>query len=390
MIKNHLFAAYASCTLLWCSMATDLAAQELSQTGKQLTFRKAEIPIEGEYIDAVFYTDSLSQELRPKIIIRKESVDFMTRAGALQHRVVTRTGRYATIAVNGKFIGFYHPRRFVVYKDTGELLWQDAPPEEGSEDVPERGYRISSQGNVCILLRRKGSIIFHNQHGAVLAEHAITDGMSRTLEGEWSSDGQYFVVSATITGMYRDNRLFLFDARGAKLWEKSMDNRWAVEREFSPQLRWLLLMYWDFDVRKSGIAILAVQDGSIAHDLSQIDLFNPAISSDGKYFLARGSYVKGQPGQKAALFDIQTGIKRFEIFLPKRILDYVIFSDERVIYVLHDSEIVKLDMSGAVISNFAFERQEGSEDILRIHRGSTADRVLIRTSKSLLYMNVSE
>jgi len=132
MIKTHLFAAYASCALLWCSMATDLAAQGLSQPVQQLTFRKADIPIEGEYIDAVFYTDSLTQELRPKIVIRKESIDFMTRAGALQHRVVTRTGRYATIAVKGKFIGFYHPRRFVVYKDTGELLWQDAPPEEGT------------------------------------------------------------------------------------------------------------------------------------------------------------------------------------------------------------------------------------------------------------------
>lgn len=48
MIKPHLFLANAICVLLWCNMATDLAAQELSQTGKQLTFRKANIPIEGE------------------------------------------------------------------------------------------------------------------------------------------------------------------------------------------------------------------------------------------------------------------------------------------------------------------------------------------------------
>ncbi|MCK6562183.1 hypothetical protein HUU39_25250 [candidate division KSB1 bacterium] len=227
MIKTHLFAAYASCTLLWCSLAIELAAQGLSQSVQQLTFRKVDIPIEGEYIDAVFYTDSLTQELRPKIVIREESVDFVSREGSLKNRVITPNGRFATIAGSGKYIGFYKDG-FQIYRDDGELLWRDAPYGD-SEDGPGRRYTISSQGIVCNVLKEEGKIIFHDHNGNIAAAHPITGGMSRTLNGEWSADGQFFLVSATMTGMYRDNRLFLFDVRGTKLWEKRTDNRWVVE-----------------------------------------------------------------------------------------------------------------------------------------------------------------
>jgi outer membrane protein assembly factor BamB len=387
MIKPHPFLACASCSLLWCILSIDVAAQELPQTGKHLAFRKADIPIEGEYIDAAFYVNSLTQELRPKIVTRKESVDFMTRDGAIRHRVITHSGLTATITSNGQFIGFYKDG-FRLYKDTGELLWQDTPDED--YDGPERLYRISSQGVVCNLFREKGKAIFHNQYGVVTAAHAITNGMSRTLNGEWSPDGQFFLVSATMTGMYRDNRLFLFDARGTKLWEKRTDNRWAVEVEFSPKSRWIFLIYRDFSARALGIAILTTQEGSIVHELSHADLRFPCISTNERHFLVRARYLKERPGQKLVLFDIETGTKLFEIFLPKPILDYVIFSDEEVIYVLHQSELVKLDMTGAVVGSYDFGKLEASQNTLRFEGGSTADRALLRSPKSFLYLNQSK
>ncbi|MDL1875059.1 hypothetical protein FBQ85_07785 [Cytophagia bacterium CHB2] len=387
MIKTHLFAAYASCALLWCSMATDLAAQDLSQTGKQLAFRKANIPIEGEYIDAVFYTDSSAQELRPKIIIRKESVDFMTRAGAIRHRVITHSGPTATITCNGQFICFYK-EGFCFYKDTGDLLWQDAPEED--EDGPGRLYKISSLGLVCNVLKQNGKIIFHSQQGTVMAVHAITDGMSRTLDGEWSPDGQYFLASASITSMLHDNRIFLFDAQGAKLWEKRLDEKWAVEIEFSPKSKWIFLRYRDFNDRTFGNTLLATQDGAAVHDLIQNDLLFPTFSTDERYFLARGRHRREGPGQKLVLFDIETGTALFEIFLAKPIIDYVVFPDEVVIYVLHQSEIVKLDVSGAVIGAYAFEKLEAPLNILRLQDGSTPNQVLIRGQGSYLYLNPSK
>lgn len=385
--------------MLWCSLAIELAAQDSAQSGKQLAFRKVDVPIEGEYIDAVFYSDSLSQALRPKIIIREESVDFMTREGALQHRVITRTGRYAMMAANGKFIGFYNLDRFIVYKDTGELLWQDTPPEEGSEDVPERGYRISSQGNVCTLLRHKGSIIFHSQHGAVLAEYAITDGMSRTLEGEWSPDGQYFLA---YHGM-RITQLHLFDARGAKLWNRSLEQKYVVEVEFSPQSKWIFLGYHDLSNRTSGNAILTTLNGSIVHDWSHVGLLPPFVhgwshaallspffSVDERYALAQGNYQKERPDQQLVLFDIQTGAKQFEILWPKHIIDYTVFSNAGTIYILQDSEVIKLDMSGAMVGKIDFGHLGLSRDRLRIDDGSTADRVLIRSHQRFLILNEGE
>lgn len=386
MIKSHLFAAYASCTLLWCSMATDLAAQELSQAGKQLAFRKADIPIEGEYIDAVFYTDSPAQELQPKIIIRKESVDFMTREGLLRHRVIAQVGESAKIAAHGRYIGFYHKGRFSVYKDSGELLWQDAPPYDGDEDVPERRYRISSQGIVCTVLRDKGKVIFHNQQGTIMAEHGVTNSMSRTLNGEWSPDGQYFLASA---GMMI-TQLHLFDARGAKLWDKSLEQKYVVEVEFSPQSKWIFLGYHDFSDRTSGNAILTTLDGSIVHDWSHAALLSPFFSVDERYVLAKGSYQKERPGQQLVLFDIQTGAKQFEIFLPKYIIDYTVFSDAGTIYVLQDSEAIKLDMSGAMVGKIDFGHLGLSRDQLRIDDESTADRVLIRSHQSFLNLNEGE
>ncbi|MCG3157446.1 MAG: hypothetical protein DKINENOH_04080 [bacterium] len=389
MIKTHLFAAYASCTLLWCSLAIELAAQGLSQSVQQLTFRKVDIPIEGEYIDAVFYTDSLSQELRPKIIIRKESVDFMTREGLLRHRVIAQVGESAKIAAHGRYIGFYHEGRFSVYKDSGESLWQDTPPNEGDEDVPERRYRISSQGIVCTVLRDKGKVIFHNQQGTIIAEHGVTNSMSRTLDGDWSPDGEYFLVSATMTGMYRDNRLFLFDARGTKLWEIRTDNRWAVDVEFSSKSSWASLTYRDLSARTFGIAIISTRDGSIARELSHSNLLYPFISSDERYLLAKDRYLKERSGQRLVLFDIQAGAQLFEIFLSKPIVDYVVFPDDQAIFALHQSEIVKLDMTGAVVGSYDLGELDTSQNTLQLQGESTADRVLIRSQKSFLYLNPS-
>jgi len=386
MIKLHQLLTYAGCALLWCSTANDIAAQSLTQTEKQFTLRKADVPIEGEYIDAVFYADPVTQELRPKIVIRNESVDFITREGSLRNRVVERVGETAKIAANGEFIGFYHPDRFCVYKDTGDLLWQDAPPEEGSEDVPERRYRLSSQGIVCNVLRHKGKIIFHDQQGAVMAEHSITNGMSRTLNGEWSPDGQYFLASA---GM-RITQLHLFDARGAKQWDKRLEQKYVVDVEFSPKSKWIFLGYHDFSDRTSGNAILTLLDGSIVHDLIHADLLFPSFSVDEKYVFAKGRYLKDRPGQQFVLFDIQAGAKLFEIFLPKYIIDFIIFSEAGTIYVLHDSEIVKLDMSGAAVGKIDFGQLKISRDQLRIHDESTADRVLIRGHKNFLDLSTSE
>lgn len=311
----------------------------------------------------------------------------MTREGAIKQRIITHSGPTATITSNGQFIGFYKDG-FRLYKDTGELLWQDTPDED--YDGPERRYRISSQGVVCNLFREKGKAIFHNQYGVVTAAHAITDGMSRTLNGEWSPDGQYFLVSATMTGMYRDNRLFLFDAQGTKLWEKNTDKRWAVEIEFSPKSNWIFLIYRDLNARAFGIAIITTQDGSIAHDLSHSNLLYPSISTDEKHFLAKGRNPKERPGERFALFEIQTGIKLFENFSPKPIIDYVIFPDEEVVYVLHQSEMVKLDMAGAVIGSYDFGKLEASQNTLRLEGGSTADRVLIRSYESFLHLNQSK
>ncbi|NUO82977.1 hypothetical protein HUU05_23135 [candidate division KSB1 bacterium] len=84
MIKPRQLLTYASYALLWCGTVTDISAQNLAQTGNQFTLRTTEVPIEGEYVDAVFYADSVTQELRPKIIIRKESVDFISLSGTLK------------------------------------------------------------------------------------------------------------------------------------------------------------------------------------------------------------------------------------------------------------------------------------------------------------------
>ncbi|NUM66931.1 hypothetical protein HUU39_16970 [candidate division KSB1 bacterium] len=396
MIKPHLFLANAICVLLWCSLAIELAAQGLSQPVQQLTFQKADIPIEGEYIDAVFYADSLSQELRPKIIIRKESVDFMTREGLLKHRVVTPNGRFARIATNGRFIGFNHSG-FEIYSDSGIFLWQDAEWED--IEGPGRLYTISSKGIVCNVNNDAGKVVFHDLHGTVTAEHAITDGMSRTLSGEWSPDGQYFLA---YHGM-RITQLHLFDARGAKLWNRSLEQKYVVEVEFSPQSKWIFLGYHDLSNRTSGNAILTTLNGSIVHDWSHVGLLPPFVhgwshaallspffSVDERYVLAQGTYQKERPGQQLVLFDIQTGAKQFEILWPKYIIDYSVFSDAGTIYILQDSEAIKLDMSGAMVGKIDFGHLGLSRDRLRIDDGSTADRVLIRSHQSFLVLNKGE
>lgn len=90
------------------------------------------------------------------------------------------------------------------------------------------------------------------------------------------------------------------------------------------------------------------------------------------------------------LFDIQTGASLFEIFVPKPIIDYVIFPDEEAIYVLHQSEMVKLDMTGAVVGSYEFGELEAPQNALRLEGGSTADRVLIRNHESFLYLNLTK
>ncbi|RIK58540.1 hypothetical protein DCC62_29360 [candidate division KSB1 bacterium] len=382
MIKFNCFLFFVS-SLLCCNLAIDVAAQDSMQTGKQLKFRKADIPIEGEYISAVFHIDSLTQELRPKIIVRKESVDFMTGEGVLKHCVVTPNGRFATVAKNGAYIGFYLKGGYHFYGSCGEFLWQDAEWED--TEGPGRLYKISSLGIVCNINSDVGRIIFHDLQGAVLAEHDITNGMSRTLIGEWSQDGHRFLASGPAADSPGDYQLHLLEARGTKLWVKKIGRKWPLAITFSPHAQWVCVYYHDWDSGNSQNMIISTQNAEVLID--SLNFNNPQFTPDEQRLVAI-SFTR------LVFFDLTSGRKVAETDLVKRIRGFHVSVDEKTIYAMHhgevspqepasrkaasneslpiDVEMWALNLDGKVLSQFMLHHVTDKPGSMRIHPASTS------------------
>lgn len=382
MIKLNCFLFCAS-SLLCCNLVIDAAAQDSTQTGKQLTFRKAEIPIDGEYIDAIFYADSLTQELRPKIIIKKESVDFMTREGLLKHRVVTPNGRFATVAKNGAYIGFYLKGGYTFYNANGALLWQDAEWED--TEGPGRLYKISSLGIVCNINSDVGRIIFHDLQGAVLADHSITNGMSRTLIGEWSQDGHRFLASGPAADSPGHYQLHLFESKGTKIWAKKIGRKWSLAITFSPQAQWVCVYYHDWDSGNSQNMIISTQNAEVLID--SLNFNNPQFTPDEQRLVAI-SFTR------LVFFDLASGRKFAETDLVKRIRGVHVSTTEKTIYAMHhgegspikpasrkaapneslpiDVEMWVLNLDGKVLRQFILHHVTDKPGSMRIHPASTS------------------
>ncbi len=331
MIKPHQLLIYASYALLWWSMANDVTAQSLAQTEKQFSLRRAEVPIEGDYLDAVFYADSATQELRPKIIIRKEGVDFMTREGSLRNRVVTKNGYFSPRSANGKYIVLFE-RGLQLYNDAGELMWQKFL-EESDEDGAGQEFMVSSLGILCNLNRDDGTVSFYDQRGAIIANHVVTTDLARTLIGKYSNDGRYFVATAPGRRIAQNYQLILFDSVGRPIWTRELEKKWILDIVFSTRAGLLAVKYRDFVTRATNAAIFSFQ-GELLTTLTD-DMIGDAVFTKDDRWLAVNVLSKSNPQtSKLLLYEVPAGRKVFEVQFSKRIYDLKLDADGIHLYAL--------------------------------------------------------
>lgn len=423
MIKSHLFAAYASFTLLWCSMATELAAQDSTQTGKQLILRKAEIPIEGEYIDAVFYPSQSAMELRPKVIIRKHAVEFLSQSGDIRRRFEStarsENGLYARVSANGEFLavqeqiipaserGQIGEAQFALFSSDGVLLWQEA--FETNWDDPPPQYFISSTGIVCKLTWFEGAIAFYSPQKQELAKHLILPNASKGIYCTWSPDGRFFAVTSRDPGV-RDtyqSQVLMFDQYGNKLWASILANMESSNPVFSSQAQWVWLR-----TRKVlptgyswGIIYETISGKEIA-TLGDDGLIDVTFSHDENLMLG---HLNREYTSYIALYELPSGRRLFQKKAGVRLRDFKFLSDSNSIYLIVDNtprgprkhpvvrnqnappmlpgsrpfKLIVLDSNGDIKGEADLQFLQGIPRGSAIHPASTATVLRIRTGSTI-------
>jgi len=269
---------------------------------------------------------------------------------------------------------------FKLYNDEGMLLWQEAPYPD-PYDTPGRLYRVSSKGVVCKVNRASGTALFYSRQGNLIGEHVIVPGMSRTMDGVWSPDGDYFLISAH-TGY--DDIIFLIEDTGKKVWEQRIKQKWAVEVKISPTSKWTFVRYNDFSTRNFGALIISTIDGTISQDFNNEDLIRPEFSHDGKLLLVKSRLSENLYGQRLILLDLESRNKRFETILRDRILDYKLWADDNLIYVVHRTELLAMDLNGGIMKKIDLNSLAPSSSIKdAIHPASSANFLLLRTQQTI-------
>lgn len=423
MIKTHHFAAYASCTLLWCSMATELTAQDLSQTGKQFTFRKADIPIDGECIDVVFYPSQSALELRPKVIIRKYAVEFLSQSGDIRSRfestAKSENGFYTRVSANGEFLAVQEQiipayereqigeAQFILFSSDGALLWQET--FETNWDDPPPQYFISSTGIVCKLTWFEGAITFYSPQKQELAKHIILPNASKGIYCTWSPDGRFFAVTSrdpVVRDTYQ-SQVLMFDQHGNKLWASILANTESSTPVFSSQAQWI----WFRTHKKTppgpfrGIIYETLSGKEIA-TLEDDGLIDVTFSHDENLMLG---HLNREYTSYIALYELPSGRRLFQKKAGTRLRDFKFLSDSNSIYLIVDNtprgprkppvvrnqnvppklpgsrpfKLIILDSSGDIKGDADLQFLQGISKGSAIHPASTATVLRIRTGSTI-------
>ncbi|MCL4707589.1 hypothetical protein KJ068_20735 [bacterium] len=423
MIKPHLFLANAICALLWCSMAPGLAAQDSTQTGKQLTVRKMDIPIEGECIDVVFYPSQSAMELRPKVIIRKHAVEFLSQSGDIRSRfestAKSENGLYTRVSANGEFLavqeqivpayerGQIGEAQFILFSSDGVLLWQET--FETNWDDPPPQYFISSTGIVCKLTWFEGAITFYSPQKMELAKHAILPNASKGIYCTWSPDGRFFAVTSrdpVVRDTYQ-SQVLMFDQHGNKLWASTLANMESSNPIFSSQAQWI----W-FRTHKKvppgysrGIIYETLSGKKIA-TVEDDGLIDVTFSHDENLMLG---HLNREYTSYIALYELPSGRRLFQKKAGKRLIDFKFFSDSNLVYLIVDNtprgprkppvarnqnappklpssrpfKLIILDSSGGIKGEADLQFLQGIPKGSAVHPASTATVLRIRTGSTI-------
>jgi len=351
------------------------------QTG-QLKLRQLS-EITGEDLrNIALYAEPLDQSLRPKILVKKKAIEFFTQEGITGNRIDFAHEFHTTFSVNEKYVTVIQKmkipnkqengtEKFQLFAENGTLLWQESYSTYWDVHAPV--YSISSNGNVCKTTESMGMISFHDQQGVKTAEHVLWPSFVRSdLQSEWSQDGRYY---AAISPHRRErlgselryaDKLTLFNAAGAKLWEQILQDKSASAVFISAQSKWAAVSHQDMVSRNCGVTIYSTSTGETITTIT-LNQFGPThvifTQDDENFLIKTGSHQN----PRLVVYETVSSKEVFGINMSQPILDLRILTKENLIYILTGKSILPQNA----------EKRPGSENI---QKPKTAQRPTLERS----------
>jgi len=342
--------------ILCGSLAFNAFPQNSGQQEGKLKLRKLAETIDENLKDIAIYVEPLDQGLlRPKILVKKKAIEFLTQEGTIKNRIDFAHEFYTTFSANEKYVAAIQTTKvpkdkgengvgeFQLFTDDGALLWQES--YSVGWDISGPMYRISSNGIVCKTTRSMGTISFHDQQGTKIAEHVLWPDFLRSgLQGEWSQDGRYYaVVSPHLrerigNELRHADKLALFDATGFKLWEQVLQDKSANSVFLSAQSKWVVVSYQDMLSRNYGALIYSTFNGTpiTTITLNQFGLTHTIFTQDDEKLLIKAG---SHQNPRLMLYETISGKNIFELNRPQPILDLRLLTKHALIYVLTEESI---------------------------------------------------
>ncbi len=345
----------------WTASPVEVSAQETTRQTRQVKFREFS-EIGNEELQA------LSSDETPKNFIAN-------------NQIIARDGD-----IRGTAEG-----EFQLLTKTGGLLWKE--PYSYSVDGPAPKYLVSVSGIVCKVRADAGTVTFYSQHGGHLGQHVVVPDFSRTLSGQWSSEGRYFAVTSLDAQERGHYQLLLFDEDGKQLWRHQLQTKFAHEITFSPLSQWVLIGYNDLVLRKFGASVFSTRDGALISDFHSVDPNNTIFSEDGEMVL-----VINSQDHLLSLYETASSKKLFESKLSRPIQNVKVFSKNNLIYFLAgektmapspqnpayqrpqltELELTVLDLNGTILGAIELPSSfETSPNALKIHPLSSARKIIL-------------
>ncbi|MCI0694332.1 hypothetical protein L0337_20280 [candidate division KSB1 bacterium] len=421
------------------SLAFNAFPQSSSQQIGQLKLQKLS-EITGEDLkDVAIYAEPSDQSLRPQILVKAKTIEFLTPQGNVRNRVDFVHEFHTTFSTNERYMAVIQKMKipskeengaelFQLFAKDGTLLWQESYSTYWDVHAPI--YRISSNSIVCKTAESMGTISFHDQQGAKTAENVLWPDFLRSgLQGEWSQDGRYYaVISPHLrerqgSELRYSDKLTLFDATGTKLWEQILQDKSANAVFISSQSKWAVVSYQDMVSRNWGATIYSVSNGEpiTTITLNQFGLTHAIFTRDDEKLLVKaGSYQN----PRLVLYESISGKNIFESNIPQPILDLKLLAKDNLIYVLTGERILPqnmerrrrnesiqeskkaqrptperstlgrprltnlqlmvLSLNGTILGTAELLRVEAPPNTVMIHSASTSKRFIIKANNMLI------
>ncbi|MCJ7812283.1 hypothetical protein MUP95_03055 [bacterium] len=240
--------------------------------------------------------------------------------------------------------------RYELHSEQGIRLWLKNQPQPDGEGFNHRYVISDYDGSVVEIADWEGLMIFYTPQGDTIKMIDLFDtienpyhGFARVLYGQFSLDGQYFVVGVTDDKREifpTESGIILFDNQGNELWRfYETEETMAYRLYLSPDNRYIMAHHTnrlEIEGEKNTMYLIDMMTGRMIKRYPSL-VASALFTSDGEYALMNEGFylslVSSEDGEILTRFNIQKGSS-----LYRRIKDGSVSSEMQIVGIITAEE----------------------------------------------------